>query len=390
MTGLTIPDLPDDVDTLTAALAYANCGWYILPVKRGTKHPGSVVGDGWQHQSSRDPHVTTAWFAGTNYGTALHCGRSGAVVFDVDTPDRLPALLAEHLPAAPYQSTRPDQPGRGHYVFAQPPGRNIGNSVGRLGGGWGEVRGANGVIIVEPSHHKDGGEYRWETVGAVPVLPNELADELAEASPAVDAASDAVIEAFIAEHQNETRPNVLAGLVTALRANFDAGESRHQSTAAALVGAMKEAGVGLYTPRRVIDTIWPMFLEAVTKPPASGKQGTPRSPAAARSEFKAITAWAVGQALAANPDGIQARIDDKMPDLTNDENLFDGDPIPLSSPIAVPKFPIGALPEPYRDMVAAVAETTQTDPAMAGTSALSVISVCTGGNARLLVRPGWV
>jgi replicative DNA helicase len=82
--------------------------------------------------------------------------------------------------------------------------------------------------------------------------------------------------------------------------------------------------------------------------------------------------------------------DTVQPASVTDESLFDGDPIPLSSPASVPEFPVGALPGPYRDMVSAVAETTQTDPAMAGTSALSVISVCTGGNARLEVRPGWV
>lgn len=159
---LTIPHLDDDVDTLTAALAYAECGWYVLPVKRGSKKPGSVVGNGWQRQSSRDPKQLAAWFAGTDYGIALHCGRSGAVVFDVDHFERLPDILRRHLGSAPYQSTRPDQPGRGHYIFGQPPGRTIGNSNGRLGAGWGEVRGLNGVIIAEPTEHLDGGRYHWE------------------------------------------------------------------------------------------------------------------------------------------------------------------------------------------------------------------------------------
>ena len=158
---LTIPNLAEDVDTLTAALAYAECGWYVLPVKRGSKKPGSVVGNGWQRQSSRDPKQIAAWFAASDYGIALHAGRSGAVIFDVDHPERLPDVLRRHLASAPFQSTRPDMPGRGHYVFGQPPGRTIGNSNGRLGTGWGEVRGLNGVIIAAPSWHPEGGEYRW-------------------------------------------------------------------------------------------------------------------------------------------------------------------------------------------------------------------------------------
>ncbi len=158
---LHIPDIAPDADNLTAALAYAAAGWYIVPVKRGSKHPGSVVGKHWQMQSSRDPQQITAWFAGTSYGIALHCGRSGAVLFDVDAPDKLPDVLRKHLDSAPYQSARPDQPGRGHYLFLMPPGRTIGNGNGRLGKEWGEVRGLNGVIMAEPSHHANGGEYKW-------------------------------------------------------------------------------------------------------------------------------------------------------------------------------------------------------------------------------------
>jgi hypothetical protein len=162
MTDLYVPGITPDMDTLAAALAYAKAGWYVLPVKRGTKKPGSVVGDHWQDKSSRDPKQIAAWFAGTDYGIALHVGRSGAIVFDVDKPDKLPDILRRHLVSAPFQSTRPDVPGRGHYVFLQPPGRTIGNSNGRLGTGWGEVRGLNGVIIAEPTEHLDGGRYHWD------------------------------------------------------------------------------------------------------------------------------------------------------------------------------------------------------------------------------------
>jgi Bifunctional DNA primase/polymerase, N-terminal len=162
MSDLSVPALADDVDTLTAALKYAAAGWYVLPVRDGTKDAGSVVGKRWQDKSSREPEQIVAWFAGTDHGIALHVGRSGAVVFDVDNPDALPDVLRRHLADAPYQSTRPDQPGRGHYIFRQPPGRMIGNGAGRLGGAWGEVRGLNGVIIAAPSAHADGGQYRWE------------------------------------------------------------------------------------------------------------------------------------------------------------------------------------------------------------------------------------
>jgi hypothetical protein len=40
-------------------------------------------------------------------------------------------------------------------------------------------------------------------------------------------------------------------------------------------------------------------------------------------------------------------------------------------------------------MINAVSEATQTDPAMAGTSALTALAACTGGHAEIEVRPGW-
>src|SRR5689334_2877535 len=94
--SLTVPAVTPDDDTLTAALKYAAAGWYCIPVRRGAKHPGSILGKAWHHQSSRDPDQITAWFAGTDCGIALHCGRSGAVVLDIDNPERVPDVIREH------------------------------------------------------------------------------------------------------------------------------------------------------------------------------------------------------------------------------------------------------------------------------------------------------
>jgi len=180
VSALAVPRVGDDVDVLTAALAYTAAGWFVIPVKRGSKHPGSVVGKGWQHLSSREPDQLVAWWAGTDHGIALHVGRSGGVVLDVDAPDKMPAVVVDAVEATspPYQSTRSDCPRRGHYLFAQPAGRILGNGTGRLGGAWGEVRGRNGVIVVAPSVHEnaaDGGRYWWGSIGPVPVLPSPWA-----------------------------------------------------------------------------------------------------------------------------------------------------------------------------------------------------------------------
>jgi replicative DNA helicase len=65
-------------------------------------------------------------------------------------------------------------------------------------------------------------------------------------------------------------------------------------------------------------------------------------------------------------------------------------PILLSgNQVAVPGFPVNALPSVIADMVAELAVDTQTDPAMAGTSALTVLAACIGGHAKVEVRHGW-
>jgi replicative DNA helicase len=76
-----------------------------------------------------------------------------------------------------------------------------------------------------------------------------------------------------------------------------------------------------------------------------------------------------------------------MPDM--DDPLFDGDPIPLMRAVPIPAFPVDALPGPIAEMVHAVSESTQTDPAMPGTCALSALSACTGGHAEIEIRGGW-
>ena len=69
------------------------------------------------------------------------------MVCDVDKPKLVSEQWHKHLKAAPYQSTRPDTPGRAHYMFAMPPGRGIGNP--EFPGG--EMRGLDRIIIVANS-----------------------------------------------------------------------------------------------------------------------------------------------------------------------------------------------------------------------------------------------
>ncbi|HOW93042.1 MAG TPA: bifunctional DNA primase/polymerase [Mycolicibacterium fallax] len=304
MTPLHIPDGVNDMDNLTAALAYANAGWYLLPVRAGTKHPGSIVGDKWPSMSSGDPKNITAWFAGTDHGIALHCGRSGAVVLDVDEPDNVPdEVLLIMQSDGPYQSTRVDQPDRGHYLLLNDTGRRIGNSLGKLATEkkWGEVRGANGVIVVAPTKHPDGGQYRWVRTGVVPAIPDYLAEALPESATPEDTATDAQVKAFLDTHTETTKPEALSGLLNALKNKLAQSHSCHMSTLGVLTDAMQEAAAGYYSAREAARQLYGPYLATVTAGTSTGRILTKRE---AAQSYKGIVAWAIGQA---EPNAAKAR-----------------------------------------------------------------------------------
>jgi hypothetical protein len=300
----------------------------VLPVNPADKkNPGGRVGLNWPAKSSRDPETIVSWFAGTDDLIALHLGRSGAIAFDVDYPSTLPQVLQEavHDDAVPYQSTRAHEPGRGHYLFAVPQGRDLGNSKGKLTGGWGEVRGRNGVIIVEPSLHENaasGARYQWQRTGPLPLLPEALSTLLPDALATTDAATDAAVRAFLDEHTEAKRPAILAGKVKGYRAKLDERESAHASAIPFLAGALREARCGFYAAADADDRLRDVFVDAVTadRPAIGGSIPKKRTPKQAAAEWSGIRAWAVAQAKAASDaelDDVRKRIGDELPDLAD-------------------------------------------------------------------------
>ena len=322
MSALYVPVIEPADSILSAALKYAAAGWYVGPLRSDDpKNPGSRLGGCWQEKTSREVEVIVAWFAGTSDGLFLHAGRSGAAIFDVDRPDLIPEPLARAIAecSPPFQSTRTGVEGRGHYPFAFRGGRVLGNGLGGLGGAFGEIRGRNGVIVVEPTEHEnvaDGGRYRWLKAGVVPELPAYLDDLLHDATDSEGAATDVELEFFLDEHVASARPELLTVLAAVYAKKIAEGESRHVRMVSVLVGAMKEAAAGLIEARLAADTLESMFLAAVAVAPIpSSEQGASRSGGIARSEWKGLLSWAVGQAKTADLDAVRARAAEKVPDL---------------------------------------------------------------------------
>lgn len=224
---LTMPDIAPDIDTLSAALAYATAGIYVGPTQAGKKYPHPELGKQWQDKTSRDPEQITAWFAGTDHGVFIHAGASGLLIFDVDHPDYLhPAIeraIADYQP--PFQSTRANVEGQGHYVFAVPDGRTFGSGTGQLGGGWGDVRGGNSLIVAAPSVHAlaaDGGRYEWLRTGPVPMLPEYLCELLTAPRSAASPEVQTVTYDALSGHQQGEASRYLGAVVSGWRDDLTA------------------------------------------------------------------------------------------------------------------------------------------------------------------------
>lgn len=339
--SLALPDIEElrGGSTLDYALAYAKAGWYIGPVRKGEKNPGSILGAGWNGQTSRDPQQIAAWFAGTDHGIFLHVGRSGAVVLDVDDPEKLPDWMRTMLDGAPYQQTRRGADGRGHYIFAVPPGvEGYTNGKARLGddAGWGDIRGSNGVIIVEPSEHPSpDGEYRWGHLNghrtAVGVVPEGLRSVLTEVGavgygPTATRdeakewlASKGVSEAEAPGYSDAT----IKTIVGKMNSGIERGEGRHDNLIRTLAWGIDLIAVEYIDADKFLPQVKGIFEEACRE----GLGGPVREPG---DEFVDALAWAVGQAKAKNAQELDAIRDNEAPNRekyagSGDTDTFLGD-----------------------------------------------------------------
>lgn len=302
---LAYPDV-SGLSLLDAALAYAEAGWYVLPTDPAdAKNPGGVVHGKWQEKSSRDPRQIRRWWtANPDYGIALHCGRSGAGVFDFDghSLDEIAAYgrsdIAEALTTAEaIQGTRAEG-DRSHYIFLLPDdGKTYGNSAGAFMQ-FGEFRGKNGVIIAAPTPHPDAetknGEYRQVKVGPVGPMPDVLRACLSEAGESVDPLTDAQLEAFIDAHTGDgcgrdQCAHSVDGPITRYHAVVDTGASRYETLVSTAPWALSEAMAGCYSARDILEALHEAYMSRFG--PEDGDRLNKTA-----DEFLRVMKWAAAQA----------------------------------------------------------------------------------------------
>lgn len=292
-----IPVEVNDLHILDAALAYAEEGLVVGPVKAGEKNPGSLLGAGWQEKTSRNPKVIRAWYKKwPTAGVFIHTGPSGLAVFDLDKAEdlaELPEDVAAALRLGLFQRSR-GTGARGHYVFRT--GERLGNSAGGFAA-WGDVHAGNGVIIAAPTTHAVARKpYQWEGFGVIPALPATLRGLLRTGgTESVAPVSEADFRAFTEQHTASTAPEKLSRPIEAFRRRVAEGESRHGALARALPWAFREAKTGTYAAAEVISRFKTAFEEAF----ADSSPGQRSRPDA--HEFDNLVLWAVAQ-----PDPAQA------------------------------------------------------------------------------------
>jgi hypothetical protein len=193
--------MPSMLDT---ALAYAKCGFSVLPVKPGGKRPLTAHG---VHDATTDAIVVRSWWkrwSMANIGVA--CGASGIVVLDLDeapgeTVQRIRKLLGDGRRAAYGLARTP----RGRHSFWRAPNdlamrERLGNGCTGLLPGF-DVLAGDRYCIVPPSSRPEG-SYEWlraiKAIDALPEVPESIVYAVAQRSanvatrPAQRGAGDAL------------------------------------------------------------------------------------------------------------------------------------------------------------------------------------------------------
>jgi len=144
-----------------AALRYLNCGWSVLPLRRGDKRP-LIRWEGLQ-QARPDAAIVGQWFAhAPDSNIGIVTGEiSNLIVLDVDPKhggDDSLAELERRFGSLP-ETVEARTGGGGRHLYFTHPGSFVPNRAGLKQGI--DLRGDGGYIVAPPSVHPNGQPYAW-------------------------------------------------------------------------------------------------------------------------------------------------------------------------------------------------------------------------------------
>ncbi|GAB7192148.1 bifunctional DNA primase/polymerase [Kineococcus sp. NUM-3379] len=282
-------------DIVETALAYAEAGWAVFPLRPGDKRPAfpdhaadRCTGSDprcaragkhvkWEERATTDPDRIRAAWSGRRFGIGIACGPSSLLVLDLDTakpgdtvPRRycdtdvrdgvgvLTGLLAGEGRGLPRTWTVLTARGGWHVYFRQPDDVALPNtgpgSPNRLG--WLiDTRGHGGYVVAAPTRTRDG---VYAVVRAVPPAP--LPDWLAERlRPAPLPAKEPVTIRLADISDTRRRAYLQAALDGAVRGVLTSADHAHNQ---ALYGAAVQLGQLVAGGELSADTVTALLLTA--------------------------------------------------------------------------------------------------------------------------------
>jgi len=163
------------------AIKYAErAGWRIHPVGKNKR---AILND-WPHVASEDVEVIDKWWVQyPNASIGVACGPgSGIWVLDVDLPNGFENLKKLEKNHGNLPDTLKQQTGSGGIqYFWKWNGTPIRNSSSKIAPNI-DVRGDGGYVVIPPSTHPSGNQYKWINKSEIVVAPKWLS-ELAEKKP---------------------------------------------------------------------------------------------------------------------------------------------------------------------------------------------------------------
>ncbi|WP_294446955.1 DUF927 domain-containing protein [uncultured Mailhella sp.] len=164
---------------LDYALEYGQRGWAPIPLTAHTKEPCLR---GWPNVASSDEAYIRQIFTHHNGNIGIVCGKkSSLLVIDVDMPDGPASLeqLESQLGKLPDTLSQTTGGGGKQFFFLYPAGVEIGNSVKKLGACI-DIRANSGQVVVPPSIHPNGKQYKWDNNLSPAALPQAWIDYLVQ------------------------------------------------------------------------------------------------------------------------------------------------------------------------------------------------------------------
>jgi hypothetical protein len=158
--GKVVP-IRGPMKSIDAALGYIRMGWPVLPIRKGTKQPETVLVPQGHLNATLDPALAREWWGRhPDLGVGIALKPAGLVAIDVDprsggldTFDRLEAAHGK------IDSDVINQTGGGGFHILYDNSRGL-QYPGALGPGV-EVK-SDGLIAVFPTIHPSGKQYQWE------------------------------------------------------------------------------------------------------------------------------------------------------------------------------------------------------------------------------------